>query len=180
MLLHLKIRTALNWRKKEYSCLYSNNTCHYTYLNCRRKRVPMFCAPPPPLSDEYNVTTLEKPVVKIYVWVSISLAFHSIVQQKWEQSEEEKEKAKRLFDLQKIRNKSLTSDIIWASLLLQLVDSCSNCKPRFRCQEKIQKSALNDLYLSLYDVEYSKASKNFLKTRGNMWIYFQCPINLLM
>ena len=108
----------------------------------------------PPFSDQYNVTTLEKPVVKIYVWVSISSAFHSIVRQKWDQSGKEREKAKRLFDLEKIRNKSSTSDIFhelhFYFNLLTHVRTLVNCKPRTRCQEKIQKNAINDLYLSLW------------------------------
>ena len=88
---------------------------------------------------------------------------------------------------EKIRNKSLTSDISWTALLLQLVKSCSNFSQLLTSHQMPRedtKNALNDLYLSLYDVEYSKASKNFLKTRGDVWkyvwIYFQCPINLSM
>ena len=122
------------------STFYTNNTCH----NGRRKSVPMFSAAP--FSGQYNVTTLEKAMVKIYVWVSISSAFHSIVQQKWEQSGEEREKAKRLFDLEKIRNKSSTLDIFhelhFYFNLLTHVPTLVNCKPRTRCQENIRKMLL--------------------------------------
>ena len=110
-----------------------------------------------PFSGQYNVTTLEKAMVKIYVWVSISSAFHSIVQQEWDQSGEEREKAERLLDWEMIRNKSLTSDISWTALLLQLVKSCSNFSQLLTSHQMPRedtKNAFNDLYPSLYDIEY--------------------------